>query len=119
MCDVLVFVLTVRKAFEQRSSMTYSGSLMQRMINDGSMYFGVIILSNLANVLSFYLGDVLLAGFLSWFTTSLSLTLLSRLMLNLHDVGSVRFRTIDHTTSDHELVRFTVPMGRMPVDVKE
>ncbi|KAJ7258745.1 hypothetical protein B0H12DRAFT_1322527 [Mycena haematopus] len=140
MCDVLVFVLTVRKALAQRSSILYSGSLIQTMVNDGSMYFGVIILSNLANVLSFYVsihefsqlqrrychsnfflqfGDVLLAGLLSWFTTSLSLTLLSRLMLNLHDAGSVRIHTIDQSPTDHELVLFTVPIGRMGVDVKE
>ncbi|KAJ6455431.1 hypothetical protein C8R45DRAFT_1036335 [Mycena sanguinolenta] len=87
-CDILVFVLTVRRAFTQRSSMVYSGSLIRRMAADGSMYFGLIILSILANVLSFYLEDDLLAGLLSWFTTSLSLALLSRLMLNLHDAGS-------------------------------
>ncbi|KAJ6455430.1 hypothetical protein C8R45DRAFT_1222528 [Mycena sanguinolenta] len=111
MCDILVFVLTVRKAFMQRHSVIFSGSLIQRMATDGTMYFGIIILSNLANVFSFYLGDVLIAGFLSWFTTSLSLALLSRLMLNLHDVGSVQFRTIDHTTTtDHELIQFSLPI---------
>ncbi|KAF7357400.1 hypothetical protein MSAN_01336000 [Mycena sanguinolenta] len=122
MCDILVFVLTVRKAFiQRRSDMMFSGSLIQRMATDGSMYFGIIILSNLANVMSFYLGDALIAGFLSWFTTSLSLTLLSRLMLNLHDVGSVRFRTIDHdhtttTDHDHEMVHFALPIRVAPVD---
>ncbi|KAJ7258746.1 hypothetical protein B0H12DRAFT_1232192 [Mycena haematopus] len=59
LCDILVFVLTVRRAFMQRSSsLLYSGSLIQRMTTDGSMYFGIIILAILANVLSFYLGDV-------------------------------------------------------------
>ncbi|KAJ7802279.1 hypothetical protein B0H14DRAFT_3488587 [Mycena olivaceomarginata] len=50
------------------------------------------------------LGDGLIAGFLSWFTTNLSVTLLSRLMLNLHDTGVAR---IDTNLSDLETIRFT------------
>ncbi|KAJ7339012.1 hypothetical protein DFH08DRAFT_964065 [Mycena albidolilacea] len=100
-CDILVFALTVRRAYIQRTS-----SLYQRMATDGSMYFGIIVLANSANVFTFYLGDGLVPGFLSWFTTSLSVTLLSRLMLNLH--GAAATGTDTNTLNlNLETVRFT------------
>ncbi|KAJ7339020.1 hypothetical protein DFH08DRAFT_964072 [Mycena albidolilacea] len=111
-CDILVFALTVRRAYIQRDSPLYAGSLIQRMATDGSMYFGIIVLANLANVLTFYLGHGLVPGFLSWFTTSLSVTLLSRLMLNLQETGAPRIAT---NPVDTETVRF-MEMGRTSID---
>ncbi|KAJ7626121.1 hypothetical protein FB45DRAFT_1060632, partial [Roridomyces roridus] len=40
--DSLVFALTVRRAYQRHSLPLYSGSLMQRMATDGSMYFGYV-----------------------------------------------------------------------------
>ncbi|KAJ7882605.1 hypothetical protein B0H14DRAFT_3857515, partial [Mycena olivaceomarginata] len=54
-CDILVFALTFRRACIQGTS-----PLHQRLAKDGSMYFGIIVLANLANVLTFYLGDGLI-----------------------------------------------------------
>ncbi|KAJ7743910.1 hypothetical protein DFH07DRAFT_835118 [Mycena maculata] len=110
-CDTLVFALTVRRAYiQRRSSPRYTGTLIERMVTDGGMYFGIIVLANLANLLTFYIGDVLLSGFLSWFTTSLSVTLLSRLMLNLHEAANVETDTAMPNTIDLESIRFpTVP----------
>ncbi|KAJ7890952.1 hypothetical protein B0H14DRAFT_1087057 [Mycena olivaceomarginata] len=69
-CDTLVFALTVRRAYiQRRTSLRYRGTLVERMVTDGGMYFGIIVLANVANLLTFYVGDVLLSGFLSWFTT--------------------------------------------------
>jgi len=70
------------------------------------MYFGIIVLANVANLLTFYVGDVLLSGFLSWFTTSLSVTLLSRLMLNLHEAANVGIDTAEPNTMELESIRF-------------
>ncbi|KAJ7735687.1 hypothetical protein B0H14DRAFT_3898640 [Mycena olivaceomarginata] len=125
-CDIVVFALTVRRAYLRRKTPLY-----QRMATDGSMYFGLIVLANLANVLTFYLGDGLIAGFLSWFTTSLSVTLVSRLMLNLHEAavprvatnpvytGTLRFIEMGNTsiggTLDMEMIQFT-EMGSTPID---
>ncbi|KAF8194309.1 hypothetical protein K438DRAFT_1761238 [Mycena galopus ATCC 62051] len=121
-CDILVFALTVRRAIiQRRTSPLYAGSLMQRMANDGSMYFGIIVLANLANMLTFYsnslpqLGDILLSGFLSWFTTNLSVTLLSRLILNLYEAGSIGIET-ELNLTDLESIRFTVPRTVMTVN---
>ncbi|KAJ7876765.1 hypothetical protein B0H14DRAFT_3787532 [Mycena olivaceomarginata] len=96
-----------------------------------SMYFGLMVLANLANVLTYYLGDGLIAGFLSWFTTSLSVALLSRLMLNLHEAGVAQLATdpVDTTkvqfmemgrasiddTLDTEIIQFT-EMGSTSID---
>ncbi|KAJ7789269.1 hypothetical protein B0H14DRAFT_3891982 [Mycena olivaceomarginata] len=106
-CDVLVFALTVRQAYMQRhTSRLYAGSLIQRMLKDGSMYFGVIVLATIANISAFYLGDILLSGFLSWFTSSVSLTLLCRLMLNLHEEGAGRIDTLELNPLDPASIQF-------------
>ncbi|KAJ7506162.1 hypothetical protein B0H11DRAFT_2272367 [Mycena galericulata] len=106
-CDTLVFALTVRRAYiQRRTSPRYTGTLIERMVTDGGMYFGIIVLANLANLSTFYLGDVLLSGFLSWFTTSLSVTLLCRLMLNLHEAAGAGIDTAEPNTMDLETIRF-------------
>ncbi|KAJ6489953.1 hypothetical protein C8R45DRAFT_1096924 [Mycena sanguinolenta] len=107
-CDILVFALTARQAFIYRKTVPlYTGSLMERMATDGTMYFGVIVLANLANVLTLYLGDALLAGILSCFSTNLSLTLISRLMLNLREAADARMdNNLTLNTRDPETLRF-------------
>ncbi|KAJ7734026.1 hypothetical protein DFH07DRAFT_130697 [Mycena maculata] len=87
-----------------REAIAASGSLWTVMIRDGAMYFGMISLANLANILVFYLGDSNTAGGLSWCTSAISVTMMVRLMLNLHqaaapDEGST------HTTN-LESIRF-------------
>ncbi|KAJ6511718.1 hypothetical protein DFH09DRAFT_1197865 [Mycena vulgaris] len=126
-CDTLVFALTVRRAYVQRrASPRYMGTMMERMVTDGAMYFGLIVIANIANLLTFYLGDVrpsiilqprvhtlqvLLSGLLSWFTTSLSVTLLCRLMLNLHDAAGVGIDTDVPGSMELETLRFpTAPI---------
>ncbi|KAJ7339868.1 hypothetical protein DFH08DRAFT_938715 [Mycena albidolilacea] len=116
-CDVLVFALTVRQAYMQRhTSRLYAGSLIQRMLKDGSMYFGVIVLATIANISTFYLGDILLSGFLSWFTSSLSLTLLCRLMLNLHEEGAARIDTLELNPLDPASIQFAATTMGTTVD---
>ncbi|KAJ7626963.1 hypothetical protein FB45DRAFT_1059839 [Roridomyces roridus] len=108
--DCVVFVLTVRRAYQRHSLPLYSGSLVQRMVTDGSMYFGIIVLSNLANVLSLYLGDLLLGGLMSWFTTNMSLALICRLMLNLHEAGAHGVASeAPEATLDLHSIRFAMP----------
>ncbi|KAJ7464637.1 hypothetical protein FB451DRAFT_1264145 [Mycena latifolia] len=52
------------------------------------MYFGVICLANLANILMYYFGDLNTASSLSALTMSLSVTMICRLMLNLHKAAA-------------------------------
>ncbi|KAF7334432.1 hypothetical protein MVEN_02272600 [Mycena venus] len=57
-CDILVFLLTVRRAFVQREMYPrYTGTLLWRMTADGAVYFGIIIIANVANLATFYLCD--------------------------------------------------------------
>ncbi|KAJ6566378.1 hypothetical protein B0H19DRAFT_1232593, partial [Mycena capillaripes] len=52
------------------------GSLVEIMMRDGAMYFGIIVLANLANVGTLYPGD-----HPHVWTTSLSVTRISRLII--------------------------------------
>ncbi|KAJ7257464.1 hypothetical protein C8J57DRAFT_1721220 [Mycena rebaudengoi] len=76
------------------------------MTTDGAGYFCIIIIANAANLVTFYLGDNLLEGFLSWFVTSLSIVLLTRLMLNLHEAAAVGMTTEEPNTIELETLRF-------------
>ncbi|KAJ7262399.1 hypothetical protein C8J57DRAFT_1513402 [Mycena rebaudengoi] len=107
-CDILVLLLTVRRAYVHRETYPrYTGaSLLWRMTTDGAVYFGIIIIANAANLATFYLGDILLTGFLSWFITSLSIMLLARLMLNLHEVAAVGMSMEEPNTIELETLRF-------------
>ncbi|KAJ7483735.1 hypothetical protein B0H11DRAFT_2279755 [Mycena galericulata] len=111
-CDILIFLLTVRRAYVQRETYPkYAGTLLWRMTTDGAVYFGIIIIANVANLITFYMGDIFLTGFLSWFVTSLSITLLVRLMLNLHEAAAVGMTREEMSTIDLETLRFaTVQM---------
>ncbi|KAJ6540059.1 hypothetical protein DFH09DRAFT_1175926 [Mycena vulgaris] len=107
-CDTLVLLLTVRRAYTYPR---YAGGLLWRMTTDGAVYFGIIIIANAANLATFYLGDIFLAGFLSSFITSLSIMLLARLMLNLHEAAAVGVTREEPNTIELETLRFaTVQM---------
>ncbi|KAJ7044394.1 hypothetical protein C8F04DRAFT_1250351 [Mycena alexandri] len=115
-CDILVFLLTVRRAYVQRETYPrYAGTLLWRMTNDGAWYFGIIIIANAANLVTFYLGDIFITGFLSWFITNLSITLLARLMLNLHEAAAVGMTGEEPNTIEIETLRFVTV--QMTVDV--
>ncbi|KAJ7136809.1 hypothetical protein C8R44DRAFT_767915, partial [Mycena epipterygia] len=98
--DLLVFGLTVRVAWRDRSAMKLvPGSLIEILARDGALYFGyVIVLANLANVLTLYFGDINIARILSWWTTSLSVALISRLNLNLQRAGIGNSQPVEDTT---------------------
>ncbi|KAJ7247349.1 hypothetical protein C8J57DRAFT_1724580 [Mycena rebaudengoi] len=100
-CDLFVLVLTLRRAYVDRDVALMMGdSLATVMARDGAMYFGIIVLTNLANVLTIHLGDILLSGILCWFNTALSTSLLCRLMLNLHEAAHIEGRSQIRENSD-------------------
>ncbi|KAJ7123932.1 hypothetical protein C8R43DRAFT_1147594 [Mycena crocata] len=55
-CDLVVFVMTVARSHRRLFQMP--GSIVDLMVIDGAIYFGVIALVNLGNILMFHLGDV-------------------------------------------------------------
>ncbi|KAF8146671.1 hypothetical protein K438DRAFT_1780684 [Mycena galopus ATCC 62051] len=88
-CDVLVFALTVRQAYMQRHRLwPHAGSLIQRMLKDGSMYFGVIVLATIANISTFYNVPLIHNRLRSSAT----------LMLNLYEAGAGRNETLELDT---------------------
>ncbi|KAJ7245612.1 hypothetical protein B0H12DRAFT_1235734 [Mycena haematopus] len=85
--DVLIAAALLYKSLQTRSE-SRSEPLLSLLIRDGAVYFVVMAAINLANILTFYLAGPLLRGCLSTMASSLSVTMMSRLMLNLHAVES-------------------------------
>ncbi|KAF7289760.1 hypothetical protein MIND_01349700 [Mycena indigotica] len=87
--DCMIAVSLFWKSF---SAMKSSGgrdmTLLTLLVRDGAMYFVAMASANLGNILTFYLCDDLLRGSLSTLASCLSVTMMSRLMLNLHAVES-------------------------------
>lgn len=85
--DMVTFVLTVWKSFQmlrgRRRNDWHFGNITDVILRDGAIYFGSIMLINIANLLTYYLASDLLRGMLSTFASCLSITLVSRLLLNL------------------------------------
>lgn len=90
--DTVIFILTFHKALKVRHEM--SGGLLAVMLRDGAIYYAVLIVVNALNVVSFITprSTTALRGSASTLTNVLSVTLASRLMLNLRD-PSVRIRS--------------------------
>ncbi|KAJ7459993.1 hypothetical protein B0H11DRAFT_2316078 [Mycena galericulata] len=82
--DCLVFGLTVFKTF---STWRRTGSEADHLpihtliLRDGALYFAAMAMANLGNIITFY---PILSGSLSTFASCMSVTLMARLMLNLH-----------------------------------
>ncbi|KAH8794205.1 hypothetical protein DL96DRAFT_190440 [Flagelloscypha sp. PMI_526] len=87
--DSAVFILTLVKGYRRMDftrgiGVTIMMPLTRVMMRDGALYFLAIIVANAANVATFYLHSHRLRGSLSTFASSISVTLASRIMLNLH-----------------------------------
>ncbi|KAJ7478418.1 hypothetical protein FB451DRAFT_1396198 [Mycena latifolia] len=105
-CETLVLGLTLFRAWDQtRSGIPLTSSLWTIMIRDGAMYFTIICLANLANILMFYFGDINTAGSVSWFTVMISVVMISRLMLHLRAVAT------DEDESPHSTRLGTLPFA--------
>ncbi|KIY53754.1 hypothetical protein FISHEDRAFT_68620 [Fistulina hepatica ATCC 64428] len=88
--DALIFFLTFARTYSvsRRTRALWSNftavPLTTIMLRDGAIYFAVMSLANLANLAGSYL-----KGCLSSFTSCISITMMSRLMLNLHERAHV------------------------------
>jgi len=104
--DTLVVALTLRKTYNARPQHNFTSirriDIISLVLRDGAVYYAVMAMANLANLLTFYLADALLKGCLSSFASCLSVTMMSRLMLNLHSTATAgifsTFPTSDSTT---------------------
>ncbi|KAJ3747799.1 hypothetical protein DFH05DRAFT_849602 [Lentinula detonsa] len=93
--DFLVFSLTLYKALTlQRDGRV---TLLSVLMRDGTVYFGVMAISIIANILTFMLGIPETRGMATTFTNSISSIMISRLMFNLRDPGLSRI--LQHPTT--------------------
>ncbi|KAG0702177.1 hypothetical protein DFH29DRAFT_1079632 [Suillus ampliporus] len=67
-----------------RLSLVTRRNIVDIIFHDGAMYFGAMALVNIPNILTYYSGSVATRGSLATFSSCMSVTLISRLMLNLH-----------------------------------
>ncbi|KAG1737416.1 hypothetical protein EDB19DRAFT_1909738 [Suillus lakei] len=86
--DLLIFILTVYRICTTRGllrlSLVTRRNVIDTIFHDGAMYFGAMALFNIPNILTYYVGSGVISGTLGAFTSCMSVTLISRLMLNLH-----------------------------------
>ncbi|KAG1840814.1 hypothetical protein DFJ58DRAFT_809694 [Suillus subalutaceus] len=88
--ELLIFVLTVHRTYKSRGllqlRLVSRRNLLDVMFHDGAMYFGAMTLCNVPNIVMYYFGSGAVRGSLglATFTSCISVTLISRLMLNLH-----------------------------------
>jgi len=101
--DLLIFSLTLRKTWKARKDHSITGinvPLISLILRDGAIYFAVMALCNLSNILTFYLCGPFLRGGLSTFASSISVTMMSRLMLNLHETAELGIMSTTEQTMD-------------------
>ncbi|KAF8189492.1 hypothetical protein K438DRAFT_1832686 [Mycena galopus ATCC 62051] len=81
--DCLIFFLTLYRALSRRYR---TGLLLLNvLLRDGSLYFGVVLISNVSNISTFVFGGLYTRGVLTTFTNIVSSILISRLMLNIRN----------------------------------
>ncbi|KIK40386.1 hypothetical protein CY34DRAFT_269993 [Suillus luteus UH-Slu-Lm8-n1] len=103
--ELLIFILIVYRICKTkglRLSLVTRGNIIDIIFHDGAMYFGAMALINTPNIITYYSGSVAVRGSLSTLTSCLSVTLMSRLMLNLHksiDTGILSITTHDEGPS--------------------
>ncbi|KAF7350273.1 hypothetical protein MVEN_01331300 [Mycena venus] len=105
--DTVIFALTVYNAYRTRRSMIPSPNLYTLVVRDGAMYFGIMALSNLANIASYYFSGPILPGSLATFASCVSITMISRMILNLHEHANIGI--LSETT--HHVVQNNIPLG--------
>jgi len=101
--DGIIFGLTVFKTWTTRYDYTITGirtPLIRLLLRDGAIYFGVIVFVNLLNILTFYFAGPFMRGGLSMVANCISLTMICRLMLNLHRFGDTGIYTTSWTLSE-------------------
>ncbi|KAF8890466.1 hypothetical protein BD779DRAFT_1671400 [Infundibulicybe gibba] len=101
--DSIIFALTLAKTWREGRNVAIHKRLpvATLFLRDGAIYFAVMVLANLANVLTFYFCGTFLRGGLSTFSSSISVTMMSRFMLNLHETASVGIFSTQITTQDY------------------
>ncbi|KAJ7191504.1 hypothetical protein GGX14DRAFT_701584 [Mycena pura] len=86
--DCIIFLLTLYKTLSRDRPKGLN--LLTVLMRDGCIYFGVIVISNLCNILSFALGTPYTRGLFNTTTNVISSLMISRLMFNIRDPALAR-----------------------------
>ncbi|OSD08714.1 hypothetical protein PYCCODRAFT_1380531 [Trametes coccinea BRFM310] len=98
--DTTIFVLTLLRALRMRRHLP--GGLLEIMFRDGTVYYGIMVVANVSNTITFLItppGSPM-KGLDTTLTNVLSTTLTSRLILNLRDPKLQRPRRIDDSENN-------------------
>ncbi|KAF7364284.1 hypothetical protein MSAN_01088300 [Mycena sanguinolenta] len=88
--DVVIFALTIHYAYSADRLGIRQTKLHALLVRHGALYFGIMALSNLANISTFYMVEYwpYLPGALSTFADCISVTVISRLILHMHELAN-------------------------------
>ncbi|KAJ7260152.1 hypothetical protein C8J57DRAFT_1338310 [Mycena rebaudengoi] len=107
--DCMIFLLTLYRALSRHHS---SGmTLLTVLLRDGSIYFGVMVLANLSNIITILAGTNYTRGIATTSTNVISTIMISRLMLNLRDPVLSTLRSRGGMTITSGEVVFSTAMG--------
>ncbi|KAI0089518.1 hypothetical protein BDY19DRAFT_108365 [Irpex rosettiformis] len=113
--DAMIFVLTLLKTYKERAShrLVRPSDLVSLVFRDGAIYFGVMMLAQGANVITFYVAPPALRGTLSTAASTISVTMISRLTLNLHSTAAhsehINATTLPFSSHIISTLQFTMP----------
>jgi len=110
--DAVIFFLTLYKSI--LIVRTSRRPLISTLLRDGVLYFAILTVLNLANILTFLLAAPLSKGVMSTFSNIISATMMSRLMLNLRD-PKIMISSTNRTTMD-STITLSYPMISTVVD---
>lgn len=112
--EFLIFVLTIHRACKTRDLLRLhritKKTALDVMFQDGAMYFGAMALCNVPNIVMYFSTSGVINGnpCMATFTSCMSVTLISRLMLNLHkSIDSGTFSIPAQDDNDHLSVLIT------------
>ncbi|TCD69426.1 hypothetical protein EIP91_007773 [Steccherinum ochraceum] len=99
--DTMILCLTLYKSYKEisRARIGTLDELFLLIARDGAMYFAVMACANLVNVFTFYFWSPALRGALSTAASSVSVSMMSRLMLNLQEQAERMRRTLDRDSA--------------------
>jgi len=113
----LVFFLTVVRAFSLRVQGTGGGGILNTMLRDGTMYFLVIFLVNLANVLTYVVSPPDIQAINAPFSALITAVMMSRLMLNLRRSPEVEASSARYVNSTSRFRNQSTYIGNLGEDI--
>ncbi|PIL24129.1 hypothetical protein GSI_13881 [Ganoderma sinense ZZ0214-1] len=107
--DSTIFTLTLVQTIRMRRY--FPGGILEKLLRDGTIYFGIMVASNVSNIVTFLAtpSGSNLKGLETTFTNVLSTTLTSRLILNLRDPTLGRPRRASETQPTTTLTSTAAP----------